>query len=65
MTVSIQFNDSYILDLTDIATAKVNTDSHFLELTRYDGTTHRKQCFNLNNIKTYGILTDPVNDIVK
>lgn len=65
MTVSIQFNDGYILDLTDISTAKVNTDTRFLELTRYDGTTHRKQCFNLNNINTYSILTDPVNDIVK
>ena len=65
MTISIQFNDSYILDLTDISTTKVNTDTHFLELTRYEGTTQRKQCFNLNNINTYAILTDPVNDIVK
>lgn len=65
MTVSIQFTDGYILDLTDVSTAKVNPKTHFLELTRYDGKTHRKQCFNLNNITTYAILTETVNEIVK
>ena len=65
MTVSIQFKDSYTLDLTEVSTAKANSDTRFLELTKHDGSETRKQFFNLDNIITYGILTDPVNEIVK
>lgn len=65
MTISIQFNDGYILDLTQVSTAKTNEDTRFLELTKHDGTETRKQFFNLDNIITYNILTDPDNEIVK
>lgn len=65
MTVSIQFKDSYILDLTEVSTAKANADTRYLELTKHDGSETRKQFFNLDNIITYSILTDPVNEIVK
>jgi len=65
MTISIQFNDGYILDLTEVSTAKANSDTRYLELTKHDGTETRKQFFNLDSIITYSILTDPVNEIVK
>lgn len=65
MTVSIQFKDNYILDLTEISTAKANADTRYLELTKHDGSETRKQFFNLDSIITYSILTDPINEIVK
>lgn len=65
MTISIQFTDGYILDLTEVSTAKANTDTRFLELTKHDGSETRKHFFNLDNIIIYSILTDPVNEIVK
>lgn len=63
MTISIRFTDDYILDIDDVSTVRIVTDTNFLEVTKYNGTTQRKDCFNLNNIIQYTILTDPVNNI--
>ena len=63
MTVSIRFTDNYILDIDDVSTVRTVTDTDFLEVTKYDGTTTRKDYFNLNNIYQYTILTNPVNEI--
>lgn len=63
MTVSIRFTDDYILDIDDVSTVRNVTDTNYLEVTKHNGTTTRKDYFNLNNIIQYTILTDPVNNI--
>ena len=63
MTVSIRFADDYILDIDDVSTVRTVTDTNYLEVTKYNGTTQPKDYFNLNNIIQYTILTNPVNEI--
>lgn len=63
MTVSIRFTDNYILDIDDVSTVRTVTDTNFLEVTKHDGISTRKDYFNLKEVFQYTILTYPVNEI--